>query len=148
MSWRALTEADVLGVLNAPEAQAYQTAAIGSGQDPLDDAITAVVNQCRGYIADHPGNMLADGLTLPERVHLSALHIIRVELLTRLDLEVSKDRLAAKADAIRFFERVSDGKVNIEQPTGAVDSESSGGPAMTLVQSRDRIATREKLSGL
>jgi hypothetical protein len=145
--WRELTEADLLGVLNAPEAAGYQAAAIGAGQDPLADAITTVVNQCRGYIADNPSNALAAGLTLPERVHLSALHLIRVELLTRLDMEVSKDRESAKRDAIRFFERVADGRVQIEQPTGATD-DSGGQSSVETLSSRDRISTRTKLSGL
>jgi hypothetical protein len=145
--WRELTEEDVQGVLSEPEATAYQDAAAASGQDVLTDALTTVVNQCRGYIGDNPANTLAAGLTLPERVHLSALHIIRVELLTRLDLEVSEDRRAAKRDAIRFFERVSDGKVAIESPTGETD-DSGSSPRTETLASRDRIATRQSLSGL
>jgi hypothetical protein len=145
--WRELTEDDLNGVLNASENAAYQAAATGIGQDVLSDAITAVVNQCRGYIADHPANSLAAGLTLPERVHLSALHIIRVEMLTRLDIEVSKDRMDAKRDAIRFFERVAEGRVAIESPTGETD-DSSPSPSVETLSSRTRIADRSKLSGL
>jgi hypothetical protein len=145
--WRELTEDDILGVLNASETAAYQSAVAGSGQDVLADAITAVVNQCRGYIADHPGNSLATGVTLPERTHLSALHIIRVEMLTRLDMEVSEDRRAARRDAIRFFERVADGRVTIEQPDGETDPDGSS-PRVETIASRERISTREKLSGL
>jgi hypothetical protein len=145
--WKTPTEADLLGVLNAAETSAYQAAAAGEGQDVLADALTAVANQCRGYIADNAANKLADGLTLPERVMLSAMHILRVEMLTRLDIEVSKDRMEAKRDAIRFFERVSDGKVQIEQPTGAVDA---SGPVQTVevISKNERQATRENLSGL
>jgi len=145
--WRELIESDVVGVLNALEHAGYQAAAKAEGQDPMQDAITAVVNQCRGYIADNRENSLADGVTLPERVHLSALHIIRVELLTRLDMKVSKDRVEARRDAIRFFERVADGKVSIEQPTGALDT---SGPVQTIetISSNEREATRENLSGL
>lgn len=147
MSWRALTETDVLGVMNSAETEAYQAAVIGVGQDALADAIKVVVNQCRGYIADNPSNSLAAGVTLPERVHLSALHLIRVEMLTRLDMEVSKDRESAKRDAIRFFERVSEGKVAIEQPEGAIDTAS---PAQTIetLSTNERQATRAKLAGL
>lgn len=147
MAWRELTEADVLGVLNSAEINAYQAAVIGAGQDPLADAIRAVVNQCRGYIADNQANTLAAGVTLPERVHLSALHLIRVEMLTRLDIEVSKDRESAKRDAIRFFERVSEGRVAIEQPEGAIDTSS---PAQTIetISTHERQATRQNLAGL
>ena len=145
--WREITEEDIQGVLSAPEAAAYQSAAIASGQDVLADVVSAVVNQCRGYIADHPANSLAAGLTLPERAILPALHLMRAELLTRLDCEVSKDRAAAKADAIRFFERVSDGKVAIEPPAGATD-DSGVSPRTETLNSRERLASRAKLSGL
>lgn len=147
MAWRTLTSNDVLGVLNSAESTAYQTAVIGAGQDPMADAIKVVVNQCRGYIADNSSNTLAAGLTLPERVHMSALHLIRVEILTRLDLEVSKDRADAKRDAIRFFERVSEGKVAIETGTGDIDTSSPKQTIETL-SNNERQATRQTLAGL
>jgi len=138
----------MLGVLNSLEAAAYQAAATGSGQDPLADATEAVVGMCRGYLADHPANNLAPGLTLPERVILSAMHIIRVELLTRLDMEVSKDRASAKDAAIRFFERASEGKVCIEQPTIVDTIEVNSVPFTQTLNSRDRIANRDSMKGL
>lgn len=145
--WRELTEADVLGVLNATETSVYQTAVAGETQDVLADIIGQVVNHCRGYIADNPANKLAEGITLPDRVIRPALHLIRKDLLTRLDLEVSEDRRKDAAEAIRFFERVADGKVQVEQPTGATDD---SGPQQTIevVSNHERQATRENLSGL
>lgn len=145
--WREITEADVQGVLNEPEASAYQTAAAGGGQDVLTDIITAVVNHCRGYIADNATNRLASGVTLPERCLRPALHLIRKDLLTRLDIEVSKDRDSDAREAIRFFERVSDGKVQIEQPTGTIDTSS---PVQTIevISNNARQATRQNLAGL
>lgn len=145
--WRELTEADILGVLNASETAAYKVAAKSRTQDVLADAIRGVVNQCRGYIADNAANRLAEGLTLPERTHLSALHLIRVEILTRLDQEVSKDRESAKRDAIRFFERVSEGRVGIEQPTGATD-DSGTKQTIETISTNERQVTRETLAGL
>lgn len=147
MAWLELTIADVLGVLNEPETLGYQGAAAAAGQDPIVDSIRLVTHQCRGYIGDHSANKLAAGLTLPERCHLPALHMVRVEMLTRLDMEVSKDRESAKRDAIRFFERVSEGKVEIEQPEGATDD---SGPVTTIkvLSDNERQATRESLRGL
>ena len=145
--WRTLTESDVLAVLSEPEASAYQSAAIGSGQDVLADVLGAVVNHCRGYIADNAANSLAEGLTLPERCLRPALHLIRKDLLTRLDMEVSEDRRKDAAEALRFFERVADGKVGIEQPTGAIDN-SSPSPAISMLSNHERQATRQNLSGL
>jgi hypothetical protein len=145
--WRELTEDDVLGVLSAPEAAGYQAAAAGSGQDVLTDVMIQVVNHCRGYIADNPSNKLAEGVTLPERVIRPALHLIRKDLLTRIDMEVSEDRRKDAAEALRFFERVADGKVQVEQPTGTTDD---SGPVQTMetISTNERQATREKLSGL
>ena len=135
--------------MSAPELSAYQAAAIGQGQDPMNDAISTVVDQCRGYIADNPSNSLAAGSTLPERCILPALHMVRVEIITRCDMEVAEDRRAAKRDAIRFFERVADGKITIEQPDGEdLDTEASAAPAITVSTSRDRVASRDKLAGL
>ena len=145
--WRELTEADVFGVLSEPEVSVYQSAAIGSGQDVLADVLGAVVNHCRGYIADHAANALAEGLTLPERCLRPALHLIRKDLLTRLDVEVSEDRRKDASEALRFFERVADGKVAIEQPTGAIDH-SSPSPAIAMLTNHQRQATRQNLSGL
>lgn len=119
--WRELTEDDVLGVLSEPEVAAYQGAATGSGQDVLADILGQVINHCRGYIADNTQNALAAGLTLPERCLRPALHLIRKDLLTRLDLEVSEDR---RKDAI-----------------GPVQT-------VTLLSNHERQATRDKLSGL
>lgn len=145
--WRELIEADVLGVLSEPEAAAYQSAATGSGQDVLADILGQVVNHCRGYIADNPANKLAEGLTLPERCLRPALHLVRKDLLTRLDLEVSEDRRKDATEALRFFERVADGKVSIEQPTGAVDT---GSPVQTIdvISSSEQVTNRQTLSGL
>lgn len=145
--WRELTESDVVGVLNELERAGYQAAAIAPGQDPMADSIVLVTNHCRGYIADNLENRLAEGVTLPPRVHLSALHLIRIELLTRLDMEVSKDRADAGKAATRFFERVADGKYKVEQPTGATD-DSGSVQTITLLSTHERQATRENLKGL
>lgn len=145
--WRELTEADVLGVLNATETSIYQTVVAGDGQDVLGDIVRAVTNHARGYIADNPQNKLAAGNTLPKRVHRPALHLVRKDLLTRIDLEVSEDRRKDAAEAIRFFERVADGKVQIELPEGETDD---SGPTQTIqvLSNHERQATRQKLSGL
>lgn len=145
--WRELTESDVLGVLNSFEAASYQSAAAGVGQDVLADILGQVVQHCRGYIADNLANALAAGVTLPERCLRPALHLVRKDLLTRLDIEVSKDRADDAKEALRFFERVSDGKVQIEQPTGTRDT-SSPAQLMETISTNERQTTRKNLSGL
>jgi len=145
--WREITEDDVLSVLNATEKQAYLTLVKGPEQNVFTDLSTSVVNFCRGYIADNPENALAEGVTLPDRVIRPAMHLLRKDLLTRLGREVDEDRRKDAAEAIRFFERVADGKVSVEQPTGATD-ESGSSQKIKVLSNHERQATRDKLSGL
>ena len=146
--WRVLTGDDVLSVLNDMEKSAYSSLAAGAGQDVLSDIITTVTNHCRGYIGDNPANNLAAGVTLPERCHRPALHLIRKDLLTRLSLEVQKDRADDAKEALRFFERVAEGKVQIEQPVGMATDTSGANPSIDVVSSSPRSHTRESMSGL
>lgn len=134
-------------MLSAPELAAYETAVAAAGQDVLGDIITAVVHHCRGYIADNSSNQLADGVTLPDRVIRSATHLIRKDLLTRLDLEVSEDRRKDASEALRFFEQVAAGKVKIEQPTGTIE-DSGATQKIKVISTHDRQATRDSLKGL
>jgi phage gp36-like protein len=145
--WREITEEDILSVLNSTEAAVYQNTLAGDDQDVLDEITIKVVQHARGYIADHPANQLAAGDTLPDRCIRPACHLIRKDLLTRLDMELSEDRRRDATEALRFFERVADGKVTIEAPDGATE-DSGSTPRMETIASRDRIATRQKLSGL
>jgi hypothetical protein len=145
--WREITEDDVLGALNSTETTIYQSVLAGAGQDVLADIITRVVQQARNYIADNPVNRLGEGNTLPERAIRPALHLIRKDLLTRLDIEVSEDRRKDATEAIRFFERISDGKGVVELPDGATEP---SGPVQTIdvVRSHEQHTNRDTLAGL
>ena len=147
MAWRTLTTADVLGVLSVPETLLLDTIDGEAGQSVLTDLFATVVNHCRGYIADNKANALASGLTLPERVIRPALHLLRLDLLTRLDCEISEDRRKSASEAIRFFERVSDGKISIEPPNGNLEAPATGA-GISLISTHERLATRQNLSRL
>lgn len=133
--------------MSSPELDAINAAAIGLGQDPLADITATAVNEARAHIADFPSNRLAAGATVPERVVHHIVAIIRYRMMTRLDMSVSEDRRAEYRAATRFFERVSEGKVAIESPTGETEATSAGGRVETLAQ-RPRIAGRNQLNGL
>lgn len=148
MAWREPNDSDILDVLTEPERAAYLAAAKADGQDVLAGIFAKVVDFCRGYIADNKANKLAAGMTLPERTMRPAMHIARKDLLTRLDMEVSKDRVDDAKEALRFFERVADGKVEIELPAGATDDSGTGATLIETVSTNERQATREKLAGL
>jgi hypothetical protein len=143
--WREITEDDVLGVLSAQETQAYQFSGVQAGQDVLATVLPSVVQNCRAFIADNPDNELAPGNTLPQRCILPAMHIVRHELLTRLDQQISDARKDDIREARKFFQAVAAGKVSIEKPNG---QEASGNSSMETLAVNPRIATRQKLSGL
>ena len=145
-TWREITRGDIEGVLNAAEVRAYQSAAVAGGQDPLADAIAAATGMVRGYIAAHPANRLEAGSTVPERCILPAAHIIRIELLTRLNLEVSEPRAAAKRDALAFLRDVAAGKVAVEDPQG--DGTESRAMAKPKVNARTRVFSRDSQDGI
>ena len=133
--------------MSAPELSAFNAAAVGTGQDPLDDITRTAVQEARAHIADCSTNSLAAGDTVPERVVHHLLAIIRFRMLTRVDAGVSDDRREEYRAAMRFFERVSECKVAIESPTGETEETGASTSTETL-SSRPRIATRDKLSGL
>ncbi len=147
MAWIELTADHVRSAMSAPELAAYQSAAAGAGQDPLADIIRTAVNEARAHIADCRANKLAAGLTVPERVIHHIVAIIRFRMLTRVDGEVSEDRRTEYRTAVQFFQRVSECRVQIEQPEGETD-ESGGAQAIDVVSSHGRISTRETLGGL
>jgi hypothetical protein len=148
--WRELTEADVLGAMNAPETAAYQAAAAGDGQDVLADITGQVVQECRAHIADCQHNTLAAGSTLPERVMYHAVALIRFRMLTRLDLEVSEDRRREQRDAVEFFRRVSECKVAIEPGDGSASEDGTDGMAMPKpgITARRRNFSRNQQDGI
>lgn len=148
--WRELTENDVLAALSEPESTAYQSAAIGAGQDVLAEITAQVVQECRAHIADCARNSLAAGATLPERVMYHAVALIRYRMLTRLDMEASEDRRREQRDAVEFFRRVSECKVAIEPGDGTAspdgnDSMASPRPGITA---RDRNFSRSQQDGI
>jgi phage gp36-like protein len=147
MAWIEITADLARSAMNASELAAYQVAAIGEDQDPLADITKTAVDEARAHIADCAQNQLAAGQTVPERVVHHLLAIIRYRMVTRLDMEVSEDRRAEYRSALRFFERVSECKVAIEAPEGVTEP-SGGSSQVETLSSRERIATRTKLSGL
>lgn len=144
--WITLTRDDLLSALNAAEEGAYNLAVTGD-VDPALEIIETAVNEARGHIADHPGNSLAAGLTIPERVKHHVLAIIRFRIMTRLDITVSDDRKTEYVDARRFLERVSEGKFGIERPEGAIDPQA-GGASVEIVSSARQTVDREGLDRL
>lgn len=147
MAWIQLTRTNVLSALNSAEEAAYNAAVTGD-IDPAEEILLTAVREARGHIEDHPGNRLAAGDTIPERIEHHVLAIVRFRIMTRLDISVSEDRRTEYRDARRFLERVSEGKVSIEKPSGAVDDSAAVGGSMEVVDYSPDTLDRAGLDAL
>lgn len=149
--WVELTEDDVRTRLSASELAALEGEELAEGQDsPLEDILSGVVREVRGRVAACASNALGDGDTIPDELLHHALAIVRYRLCTRLPgMEaLLDDRRTREYDAAMSALRdVAACKFAIEQP--AIESdERVAGPAVELVSSRERKATRERMEGL
>ena len=150
MSWNTLAESDVQTRLSGAELTALKTAALASGQSsPLPDVITQVVQEVRARVAACPQNRLGEGATVPDELRACALDLIRYRLLTRLPVAslITPAREAEYKDALALLRDVARCEFRIEQPT-SISSQVIAGPAVTLVSSTTRKATRDNLRGL
>jgi len=149
MSWRIITEADVLTKLSSPELEAFRSAAIAGGQaDPITSAIDNVTDLVRGYVASNNKNTLDTSTdTIPERLIPSAVDILVVDIPARAagtQIDPDDVRYKAKVAAIKLLEQVAAGKFSIEDPVSGSESATSGA---TIVNPRTPRVTRDNLGG-
>lgn len=150
MSWRLLSEDDIVTGLTGPETVAFKNAALRAGQsDPLAEIMAQVSHEVRAHIADCDRNQLAAGLTLPERCILHAVALVRYRMMTRIGISVNDEREVEYRDARRFLERVSECRVRMESPPAGERSEEGGGaPTIEVTRSGGRRASHDDLKGL
>lgn len=139
MSWRAITEADVLAVLTEPERIAVDESATGDQGSPVAAVIVSATAEARDRIAAHSANKLdADASTVPEGMVHHLVAIIRYRLLSRLPVQslITEARTQEYRDARNYLTDVAKGLVSIEQPVSADTTPRK--------QMRPSIAAREK----
>jgi hypothetical protein len=143
--WTTITTDDVKTRLAAAEFAAYTTRALGQGQtDPLPDITAQVVREVRGHVAGG-GNVLGNGLTIPDELLAAAVDMIVFRLTTRLGISVKDDRKTANDQARTLMGQVGRGEFKVAAPAMAA-SEQAGAGGVTVVTSRPRQT--EDMSGL
>ena len=129
MSWRAITEADLLLRLSGSELDALREAALGDGQaDPIQGAIDQVTELARGYIAANGGVTLGAAGTLPERLIAPCVDILVVDVSGRAAGTLSdpnETRRDAYRAAIRLLEQVAAGNYSIDDPDDGAEQSAS-----------------------
>ncbi len=135
--WTTITTDDVKTRLAAAEFAAYTTRALGAGQtDPLPDITAQVVREVRGHVAGG-GNVLGDGLTIPDELLAAAVDMIVFRLTTRLGISVKDDRKTANDQARTLLGQVGRGEFKVAAPTTAASVQAGAG-GVTVVTSRTR----------
>lgn len=132
MNWRPLTETDLLSSLNAVEVAGYTQAALTKGNEPVEEILTNVSHEARGYIAGCKENiLLPEGATLPPEVIAHALAIARHRLLAFAGITVDDARKLEFEEAGKFFLAVSKGHVRVtpEFATSPEATSNTAGPS-------------------
>ena len=151
MSWSALTPADVLACLLAPQADALRQRQLNPGQpDPLPALIADVTAWVRAEIRGNRRNRVeVDVCLLPPELKLAAAHLAVESLQARLpNLALSADQIRLAADARALLVRVARGDVPITVPTQpASDLEASSPFGLEVVGHRRERVSGENLAG-
>lgn len=149
MSWRAILESDILTRISGPELEGFRNAALASGQeDPVDDVITQITDQVRGYCAANNAITLGAAGTIPERLLGPALDIIAVEIQLRAAgsiIDPDEERRKKAERAYRLLQDVAAGRFAVEDTDGT-ESSQVGGHAQRVNHSAPRVS-RTNLKG-
>ena len=127
MSWRVITEADVLTQLSGDELEKLQTLSLADDQvDPLPGIMTQVSDEVRGYVRGNSANKMDTSPKLPPEVIGAAITISRWRLCGRLaiggsaQLLMTPQREKDYSDAIEFLKLVAKGEIAVEQPESEI----------------------------
>jgi hypothetical protein len=150
MSWRAITEADLLTRISGPELASIRAAALGVAQaDPIQATIDQVTLEVRGRVAACRNNELGAGDTIPDELLSHALAMIVVALMPRaaglmIDGNGARKEAAERAD--RVLKDVARCEFAIEQPS-SVSSQVISSPSPSIC-ANTRTVTRETTDGM
>jgi hypothetical protein len=152
MSWRAITESDVLTQISGAELEALRGAVLADGQaDPVQPCSDAVTAKVRGFVAANASNALdADASKIPDRLIDGAVSLIIIQIMTRaggtlIDPEGARQKAADEAN--RLLRDVAAGKFSIADPVSGNEGSSAVTPV--YIPSRTRLRfDRESQEGL
>lgn len=151
MSWRAITEADVLTVISAPELEAFRSAALGDGQaDPVEAVITQTTADVQGYVGANRANRVGPAGTIPETLLQTALDYMLLKIMSRsagVIIDPEGARKAAGERAERRLRDVAAGAFAVEQPE-TFNEETFGGGQSPAVSTPERAFDRASQDGI
>lgn len=149
MPWLTLTEAHILTGITGAELAPARTAALKAGQaDPVPEVIAQVTREVRGRVAACSRNTLGDGDTIPDECLSAAIDIAVYRICKRIPgaALLTKQREDAHTAAVAFLRDVAACQVALVQPATAA-AQQPGGPAVQVVTSTTRVASRNNFRG-
>jgi len=153
MAWITLSEEDVQGRLAGAELTALKSSALATGKtaaEVIAQALEDVSKKVRGYVAACRNNTLGDGTSIPDELKDAALALVVDFLFTRLPAMKSLYDEARQNRAKVAMSELRDAaacKIAIVPPATEAEDQAAG-PAVELVNSGTRVATRSKMKGL
>jgi phage gp36-like protein len=150
MSWRAPTTDDFRDAILEDELTAWQDASVAEGKDPTAKAIANAVGRFRAALRSGFKGTIGVAGTLPEDLIPQAMHLAAYFFLAgRGGDSVSDGRRTLYEAAVRYCERIEEGKVQFADPD---DTESTEGPSPSFPSpsfiARPRLLDRDSQSGL
>ena len=129
MSWRLITEDDILTRLSGVELDAYRNAVLDPAQpDPIADATDQVTSRVRGAVAVK--YLLGDSGTIPESLLGPALDILIIDIMSRAGgMITDPDDMRRKKydDALVLLKAIASGGYAVEDATGIGYQKPAGG---------------------
>ena len=149
MSWRNITEADVLTKISGAELSGYRKAVLAGGQaDPVQPSIDLVTAKVRGFVAGNSANTLSsDAAQIPDRLIGAAVALIIIEIMSRVAGKIIDPEGARRKDADeanRLLRDVAAGHFSINDPVSG--RENTGGGASVVGRRAPRV-NRQNLQG-
>jgi hypothetical protein len=152
MSWRTLTETDLLTALSPDELEKIRAALGGDASDCIAGILSSLADELRGHIAAGGSAIDSTEHTLPQSVIRQAAIIAAVAVATRSGgtmIDPKGMRKIAYEGAIAFFEkRVAEGLFSIEQPTTSTAQTLSNKSATPSFTEKTLTLQRTDQSGI
>lgn len=143
MSWRIITEADLLRQISGAELDSLRGAVLGDQDDPVQPSIDDVTAEVRGYVAASGAELDTDTNTLPDRLIGAAVAKIIITIMTRaagtmIDPEGARAKAADNAD--RLLRDVAAKKFSIADPSTGAESHDAIRPRYTSTRTARKFS--------
>ena len=145
MSWRKLTEENLIAALSRREVEVYRR---DFEVETVPILIADVTAEVRDYVASN-GNvrMDPDETKMPPSCVAKALDILVIRVLKRINVQPVQVRIDAAKSAEEYFKEIAEGKIT-PQGYDAGTGETTGGPAIEVVTSSRSRMDANRLEGL